>query len=148
MTAWLWWGLVFLHVMAAAFWVGGQLMLVVVVLPLLRRGLTPAQVRELSSAAGRRFAVVSNRVLLPLLVASGLGLAWLNGVRFGNLLADEFGRVLLVKAALVALVFALAAAHGGVARRFRGPGVRLLAMATLLISVAIVGLGVALATVA
>lgn len=136
--------LVFLHVMATIFWVGGQLMLVVVVMPLLRQGLAPTQVRELSSAAGRRFALVTNAVLLPVLVVTGLILSWLNGVRPDNLTSTPFGRVLLVKAGLVAVVFGLAGLHGLVARRLHARGVRALATATLAISIAIVGLGVAL----
>lgn len=131
--------------MAATFWVGGQLMLVIVVLPLLRRGASPTLVRELATATGRRFAAITNLVLLPVLIVTGLALAALNGVRPNNLTTTPFGRVLLAKAALVVVVFSLAAIHGLVARRVGRRGIRLLAIATLLISIAIVGLGAALA---
>ena len=140
-----WTLLIFLHVMAATFWVGGQLMLVVVVLPLLRRRTSPQLVRELATATGRRFAAITNWVLLPILVVTGLTLAWGDGVRPDNLTSTPFGRVLLVKAALVVVVFSLAGMHGMAARRLRRRGVRAVAVATLLISVAIVGLGAALA---
>ena len=145
MSALFWTLLIFLHVLAATFWVGGQLMLVVVVLPLLRRGASPQLVRELATATGRRFAAITNWVLLPVLVVTGLTLAWWNGVRPDNLTSTPFGRVLLVKAALVVVVFGLAGLHGVAARRLRRRGVRAMAVATLLISIAIVGLGAALA---
>jgi putative copper export protein len=145
MSTLFWSLLIFVHVLAAAFWVGGQLMLVIVVLPLLRRGASPQLVRELASSTGRRFAAITNRVLLPVLVVTGITLAWLNGVRPGNLTGTSFGRVLLVKAVLVAVVFTLAGLHGVAARRLRRRGVRAMAVATLVISIAIVGLGAALA---
>ena len=145
MSTLFWTLLIFVHVLAATFWVGGQLMLVVVVLPLLRRGAPPQQVRELATATGRRFAAITNWGLLPILVVTGLTLAWWNGVRPDNLTSTHFGRVLLVKAALVVVVFSLAGLHGVAARRLQRRGVRALAVATLLISIAIVGLGAALA---
>ncbi len=145
LTPLLWTLLVLVHVLAASFWVGGQLMLVVVVMPVLRRSGSPTLVRELASAAGRRFAAVTNWVLLPVLVVSGIILATVNGVRPGNLTTTPFGRVLLVKAGLVAAVFALAAVHGTAARRMGLRRIRFLAALTLLVSVAILGLGAALA---
>ncbi len=141
----LWALLVLVHILAASFWVGGQLMLVAVVMPALRSGGSPTLVRELASAAGRRFAWVTNWVLLPVLVVSGIALAALNGVRPGNLTTTPFGRVLLVKAALVGAVFALAAVHGLAARRLPAHRTRLLAAVTLAGSIAILGLGSALA---
>ena len=120
-------------------------MLVVVVMPALRSGGSPVLVRELASSAGRRFASVTNWVLLPVLVVSGITLAGLNGVRLDNLTTTAFGRVLLVKAVLVGGVFALAAAHGLVAHRLPRHRTRLLAAVTLFGSIAILGLGAALA---
>lgn len=120
-------------------------MLVVVVMPVLRGGASPQLVRELASSAGRRFAAVTNWVLLPVLVASGMGLAALNGVRPDNLTTTAFGRVLLVKAVLVGAIFALAAVHGLLAQRWPRRHIRLLAGLTLAGSIAIVGLGAALA---
>jgi len=137
--------LIFVHVMAAAFWVGGQLMLVVVVLPLLRRDTTPQMVQALASATGQRFAYLTNRVLLPVLVLSGVALAWLSGIRPDNLTSTSFGKVLLVKVVLVIAVFSLAALHGLAARRWRRRHIRTMAVATLVISIAIVGLGASLA---
>ena len=141
----IWSLVVFLHILAATFWVGGQLMLVVVVLPMLRRGARPELVRELAASSGRRFAIVTSFGLLPILVATGLLLAWHDGARLGNLTTTAFGRVLLVKAALVVVVFSLAGLHGVAARRLTRRGARGLALATLVLSIAILGLAAALA---
>ncbi len=140
------WSLVlFVHILAATFWVGGQLMLAVVVMPLLRRSAGPELVRDMAGSAGRRFASLTNFGLLPALVITGALLASHDGVRFGNLDSTAFGRVLLVKVALVAVVFVLAGLHGVVARRLSRRGVRGLAVATVVLSVAILGLAAALA---
>ncbi len=140
------WSLVlFVHILAATFWVGGQLMLAAVVMPLLRRSARPELVREMAGLAGKRFATLTNVGLLPVLAITGVLLAWHDGVRFGNLNSTPFGRVLVVKVVLVAVVFALAGLHGAMARRLSRRGVRGLAIATLLLSVAILGLAAALA---
>ena len=141
----LWSAVLFVHLLAAVFWVGGQLMLSVVVMPLLRRTAPAATVRELAAASGRRFTTITWHGLLPALVVTGLLLAWHDGVRPANLGATAFGRVLLAKAALVVVVFGLAAAHGAVARRLGAPGARGIAIATLGLSVLILALAAALA---
>jgi putative copper export protein len=141
----IWSLVVFIHILAATFWVGGQLMLAVVVLPLLRRGARPEVVRDLAGAVGRRFATVTNFGLLPALVATGALLAWHDGVRPDNLITTPFGRVLLVKVVLVAVVFTLAGLHGVAVQRLSRRGARGLALATLLLSIAILGLAAALA---
>ena len=140
------WSLVlFVHILAATFWVGGQLMLAVVVMPLLRRSARPELVREMAGLAGRRFATLANFGLLPTLVMTGALLAWHDGVRLSNLNSTPFGRVLVVKVALVAVVFVLAGLHGVAARRLSRRGVRGLAVVTVILSVAILGLAAALA---
>lgn len=145
MTTAIWSLVIFLHVVAAAFWVGGQLMLAVVVMPALRRSAPPEQVQQVASVAGQRFARLTNAGLLPLLAVTGLLLAWHDGVRPHNLTTTAFGRVLVIKGVLTAFVFALAGAHGAMARRFTRRGVRGLAIFTVVISLVILGLAAALA---
>ena len=59
------WSLVrFVHVTAAMGWVGGQLLLSAVVLPVLRRQLEPAARGPLVHAVARRFALAANAALL------------------------------------------------------------------------------------
>lgn len=140
------WALVrFVHLLAALFWVGGQLMLFLVVLPLLRRRGDPLLTKEVAAAAGRRFGTLTVAVLLPVLVVSGLALAWHHGVTLRSLGTTTYGMVLGIKMALVVAVFALGAAHGVVARRLTPKAGRSLAMATLVISIAIVALAALLA---
>ena len=132
------WSLVvFVHVLAATFWVGGQLMLAFVVMPLLRRTVRPEITGEVAKLSGRRFAKIANFGLLPVLVATGVILAWHDGVRMDNLNGTVFGHVLEIKVIVVALVIALAGAHGLVARRFSRRGVRGLAILTMALSIVI-----------
>ena len=113
-------------------------MLVAVVMPQLRRRTDAGTVRAVASATGRAFGVATTTVLLPLLVVSGLLLAWHHGVRLRTLETTTYGIVLAVKMALVVAVFALGAVHGIVARR-RSPVLsRGIALATLALSVLIV----------
>ena len=71
-----WWSLVrFVHVLSAAVWVGGQLTLSALLLPVLRRKL-PADIRvSLTSQIGRRFGLYTLAVFVPVQVGSGIGLA-------------------------------------------------------------------------
>jgi putative copper export protein len=138
------WSLVrFAHVLAAMTWVGGQLLLSVVVLPVLRARLEPDVRGPLVRATARRFGVVANAVLLPVLLVSGLALAWHRGVDIGMLSTDGYGRLLGVKLVLVVVAVGLAALHGVLATA-RPTSARPLAIAGLSTSVAIVVLATAL----
>ncbi len=139
------WTLVlFAHVVAAAFWVGGQLMLSLVVLPPLRQSLTPEVLAQIAVTSGRRFARVANRGLLPVLVITGPLLAWHDGLGRHSL-DTSFAHVLEVKIALVIVVLSLAGAHRVAATRWGRRGARVLARATLGLSVVILALAAALA---
>ena len=114
-----------LHLLAMAFFVGGQLMLAAVVVPVLRGG-----DREPLRAAARRFGGGSAIALLVLIVT-------------GVLMAGEYDRwdegALHVKLGLVVLVVALIAAHA------RRPTLHALEGVVFLASLAIVYLGVDIA---
>ena len=140
------WSLVlFVHVTAAAFWVGGQLMLSFVVMPALRRATAPEQIRVIAQAAGRRFTAVTNHALLPILIVTGPLLAWHDGARWRNLVTTAFGHLLIAKVSLVVVVFAMASLHGFVARRTSRRGVRVYAVITVVASVAVLALAAFLA---
>lgn len=114
-----------LHLLAMAFFVGGQLVLVAAVVPALRD-----RDREGLRAIARRFGVGS-LVALAVLVATGVAMAnehsrWEDGT-------------LHVKLALVVLAAALIGLHT------RKPGWHALEGAVFLVSLAIVWLGVDLA---
>ena len=121
----LWNGVLWLHLLAMAFFVGGQLMLAVVVVPVLRGG-----DRVALRAAARRF---------------GIGTLLAVGVLFatGAAMASHYHRwrdsALQVKLALVVLVGVLIVAH------MRWPEQHALDGAIFLTSIAIVWLGIVVA---
>jgi uncharacterized membrane protein len=107
------WSLVrFLHVVAAMGWVGGQLLLSAVVLPVLRSELDAAERGPLVHLTARRFGFVANAVLLPTLLVTGIALAWHRDVTFSTLGDQGYGRLLAIKLVLVAASIVLAAVHG------------------------------------
>ncbi|MHB1087283.1 MAG: hypothetical protein ACYC19_00810 [Acidimicrobiales bacterium] len=140
----LWTVVLFVHVSAATFWVGGQLMLTFVVMPTLRRSAPPEMIATLARLSGRRFATISNFVLFPSLVVTGPLLAWHDGVRIHDL-SSAFAHVLEIKVAVVVVVLGFAGAHGVAARHLSRRGVRTLALLTVALSVVIVALAAALA---
>jgi uncharacterized membrane protein len=105
---------VFIHIIAACVWVGGQLFMALVVVPALRGWTGPERGRAFS-ALGRQFRLVGY-VALGALVLTGIynagqrGVAWstLANARFYD---SEFGQVLTTKVALVVLVFLLSLVH-------------------------------------
>lgn len=140
-----WWILVrFVHVTGAALWVGGQLALSLVVLPLARR-LLPAEAKDrFTAAAGRRFGVLTAAVFLPVQLATGWALAWRTGITWASLADPGHGRTLAAKLVLFALVMAAAAGHG-IAHAQDRPGLaRSLAVASLAGSLGVVLLATAL----
>ena len=120
------WDLIrFLHLLAIAFFVGGQLMLALVVTPALR-----GQDRELMRAAAKRFGIGS-AVALLVIIATGVALA------------SHFERwsdtTLHWKIGLLVAVFALTGLHT------KTPYTRAISIGTLGLSVVIFYLGVTLA---
>lgn len=139
-----WWSLVrAVHVLAAMAFVGGQLVLSLVVLPVLRGGLDERARAPLLRAAGRRFGLATNAVVLPAAVLTGVALAVHRDVGWSTFGEAGYGRLLGAKLAFVVLAVGLAAAHGVLASRRPGRG-RPLALAGLASSVLIVVFATAL----
>lgn len=90
-----------------------------------------------------RFAITANSVLLPVLLVTGIALAWHRGVTFGSFADPGYGRLLGIKLVLVVGSIALAAVHGIVAGR-NPTRARPLALAGLAASVGIVVFATAL----
>lgn len=105
------WLILWLHLMGAILWVGGQIFLAAVVLPVARLELDEGQRARVSGQMGRRFATLSSAAL-ALLIVTGALLALLHGVSASMLVVTTWGHVLLAKAALVGLVLALTVVHG------------------------------------
>jgi cytochrome bd-type quinol oxidase subunit 2 len=121
-----WDAILWLHLLAMAFFVGGQLFLGLAVVPVERRNPDRRRLR----AIARRFGWGS-LVAIGILLATGAAMAT-HDDRWGN-------GTLHVKLALVALTGGLVAWH------MRRPQNHAIEAAILILSLAIVGLGVALA---
>jgi|SRR5436190_23293228 uncharacterized membrane protein len=122
----LWQAILYLHLLAMAFFVGGQLFIGVAVVPVERSAPDPTRLRLIA----RRFGYAS-LVALGVLLATGIALA------------SHFDRwsssTLQIKLGLVVLVLALTAIH------LRYPRAHVLQAAILLATLVIVWLGLDLA---
>ena len=144
---WVWTLVRFAHVCGAVLWVGGQLALSLVVLPLARRTLPVRTTAEFASAAGRRFGILTAAVFLPVQLVTGFALAGHEGVTLAGLTGTAYGRTLTAKLLLFALVMVAAAAHGWAYRAGRTTLARALALGSLAGSLGIVLLATALAEI-
>jgi uncharacterized membrane protein len=134
----------FAHVTGAVLWVGGQLALSLVILPLARR-LLPEQARaDFAAAAGRRFGILTGALFLPVQLATGWAIAWHKGVTWESLTEPGYGRTLATKLSLFVVVMALAAGHGIAHAKGRAELARALAVASLIGSLGVVLLATAL----
>ncbi|MFE7978914.1 hypothetical protein [Streptomyces shenzhenensis] len=139
------WALVrWVHVAGAALWVGGQLALTLVVLPLARRMLAAGARDRFAAEAGRRFGMLTGAVFLPLQLATGWAMAWHRGVTWASLAEPGYGRTLAAKLALFVAVMLAAAGHGIAHAKGRAGLARALAVASLVGSLGVVLLATAL----
>ncbi|GAA0532454.1 hypothetical protein GCM10011581_17050 [Saccharopolyspora subtropica] len=113
----LWVAVRFLHVLGAALWVGGQITISLVALPVVRAVLDLHHRATVLRAVGRRFARITMAVFVPLQITTGVLLAWQAGVTWQSLLEPGYGRVLVAKLALFVLVMVAASGHGMLHRR-------------------------------
>ena len=140
-----WWSLVrFTHVVSAMVWVGGQLTISSMLLPVVRRHVEPAMRGWLLSEVGRRFGRFTVGLFLPVQVGTGVALAWHKGVTISSLGDPGYGRTLAAKLVAFALVMIAAGAHGWAMAGGRRVLARSLAIASLVGSLAIVLLATAL----
>lgn len=123
----IWQGVLYLHVLAMAYFLGGQLVIAAALVPVERHNPDPERLR----AAARRFGVGS-MIALAVLLATGIAMAshlqlWSSGT-------------LQLKLGLVALLIVLTLVH------LRLPRAHVLQAAIFLITLAVVWLGLDLTT--
>jgi uncharacterized membrane protein len=134
----------FVHVLSAMVWVGGQLLLSLLVLPVLRRRLDAASRILLSREVGIRFGIFTVAVFLPLQIVTGIALAAHRGLTVSDLAEPGYGRTLGEKVILFSVVLLISGLHGLAVRRGQDRLARGLGIATLLGSVGVVLLATAL----
>lgn len=140
-----WWSLVrFVHVVSAMVWVGGQLTISAMVLPVARRLLGIQERADVLTGVGRRFGKFTVTLFLPLQVGTGVALAWHKGVTVASLADPGYGRTLAAKLVAFALVMVAAGVHGWAMGTHRQILARSLAIASLVGSLTIVLLATAL----
>lgn len=141
-----WWTVLrFTHVLSAMVWVGGQLTLSLLLLPVLRQRLPADLQAPLGSTVGRRFGIYTLTVFLPVQVGTGAGLAAEHGVSLADLAHPGYGRTLLAKLAVFAIVLLLSGLHGWAHGTGRTALARVLALGSLAGSCVVVLLATALA---
>lgn len=101
---------VWLHIVAAAVWVGPQVFLFVALAPAMDHIADPQLRVEVTRGLTRRFAVVGGAAMLTLVV-TGLVLVAERFYDWRVLVETSFGRLLLLKGTLVLAVLGLTAYH-------------------------------------
>jgi putative copper export protein len=106
---------VWLHVLAAAVWIGGMAFIVLVVVPLIRQPSSRDWAASFIHRSGLRFRAVG-WVCLALLVVTGAVNMGFRGLRWGELFTTGYagnpiGRALMWKLILVAGVLVVSAVH-------------------------------------
>jgi uncharacterized membrane protein len=140
-----WWSLLrFVHVLSAAVWVGGQLTLSALLLPVLRQRLPPESRASLTTQIGRRFGLYTLAVFVPVQVGSGIGLAIEHGVTWTMLGQPGYGRTLSAKLGVFVAVMVMSGLHGWAHGAGRTALARALALGSLLGSCVVVLLATAL----
>ncbi len=114
------WTLVrFLHVLGAACWVGGMIVLGAVAVPAARRAGDRDAGRRVITAATRRFGVIG-ALAFAALIATGFGLIHHRGIALDQLDQSEYGRRLLAKMGLLVAMGVVTLLHA----LWQGPRVR------------------------
>lgn len=141
-----WWSVIrFLHVSGAALWVGGQLTISLVLLPLARQKLAADQYTGMAREVGRRFGIFTGAVFLPVQITTGVAMARHKGVTWASLAEPGYGRILAAKLLLFGAVVAVAGVHGWASSRHPSFA-RAMAITSLVGSVGIVLIATALPT--
>lgn len=102
-----------LHLLAAITWIGGQLFILIVLLPIMRGALPRDERVLLFARVGRRYGLVS-WVALSVLIVTGVINGQRRGVNWAHLFqAGSYGQILGAKLVLVAVVIVVTIVHAG-----------------------------------
>lgn len=105
-----------IHLVAAAFWLGGMISLAVIAV-IARRTLDRPTFRRLMSQAGRAF-LLGSVIAWALIAVSGAAMAWPRlGYSLSALPRTDFGRLLETKTSLALFAVVLTAVHTMTGRR-------------------------------
>jgi uncharacterized membrane protein len=99
-----------LHLLAAIVWIGGQIFILAVVLPILRVSLPPTERTLLVAQVGRRFWNLSG-IALATLIVTGFINAERRHVVWSRLTEYPYGRTLHLKLTLVGIVVVVSLVH-------------------------------------
>jgi len=118
MSEWVWALVRWVHLVAMAIWLGGQLFLFLVVRPVLRSQLDRPTQTQLTAAFGRRYSPLA-WISLIVAILNGFAIGEHRGVAQSALVSfpTAYGTLLIMKMMLVALILVLTLLHG----RFIGP---------------------------
>ena len=116
----------------------------VVLLPPVHRLLSAPDRADVLRSVGKRFAIITAAVFLPVQISTGVLLASRHGVTWASLLEPGYGRVLAAKVALFAVVMMAAAVHGMAQARHQPGTARAASITALIGSLGIVLLATAL----
>ena len=107
---WVWTTIRWIHLLSAITWIGGQVFIVLVLLPIMRAALPSDERTLLFAGVGERFALVS-WAALAVLVVTGILNGERRGIVWGELLTSSYGRRLAIKLGLVAVVIVVTLVH-------------------------------------
>jgi uncharacterized membrane protein len=114
------------------------------VLPPVQQALAAADRTDLMRVVGKRFALITATLFLPLQITTGAMLAGRSGVTWAALLQPGYGRLLAAKVILFAAVMAAATIHGIAQGRHQPRAARAASIAALVGSLGVVLLATAL----
>ena len=107
--------LVYIHVLASMIWIGGSLVVALVLVPVSRSIKLPGAGPLFLRMAAKRFSRIG-WVLLVVLILSGIGILDRGGIGFDQLTSSDFwesdtGKALAIKSWLIVFMMALSAYH-------------------------------------
>lgn len=106
---------VWLHIIAAAVWLGGMAFLALVIVPVMRKPAYRQQASHLIQQTGTRFRLVGWSCLIVLVLSGSFqlfqrGFGW-DDISSGNLFRGAFGHALGLKLFLVTIILTISTVH-------------------------------------